>query len=77
MSFWKLSAFLSKLHFTRLAFTTFLILSVSLPVSSFSEETKLKLQRHLILITKKTIVLEKEIDSLRKKSETKLFNEKV
>jgi hypothetical protein len=77
MSFWKLSAFLSNLHFTRLAFTFFLFFSVSLPLSSFSEETHLKLQRHLILITKKTIVLEKEIDALRKKSETKENLQKI
>ncbi len=77
MSFWKLSAFLSNLHFSRLAFISFFILSVSLPVSSFSEETNLKLQRHLILIIKKTIVLEKEIDALRKKSETKENLQKI
>jgi hypothetical protein len=77
MSFRKLSAFLSNLDFARLAFTSFLILSISLPVSSFSEETHLKLQRHLILITKKTIVLEKEIDALRKKSETKENLQKI
>jgi hypothetical protein len=79
MSIRKLSSFLSNLHFTRLAFSSFLILSLSLslPVSSFSEETSLKLQRHLILITKKTIVLEKEIDALRKKSETKENLQKI
>jgi hypothetical protein len=75
MSFWKLS--LSNIHFTRLTFIALLILSVTFPVSSFSEETNLKLQRHLILITKKTIVLEKEIDALRKKSETKENLQKI
>jgi hypothetical protein len=77
MSSWKLSTFLSNIHFTRLAFTSLLILSVTFPVSSFSEETSLKLQRHLILITKKTIFLEKEIDALRKKSETKENFQKI
>ncbi|MFT4578181.1 MAG: hypothetical protein ACI8PD_001755 [Nitrospinales bacterium] len=77
MSSWKSSAFLSNIHFTRLAFTSFLILFISLPVSSFSEETNLRLQRHLILIIKKTIVLEKEIDALRKNSETKENLQKI
>ncbi len=77
MSFWKKSTFLSNIHFTRLVFTSFLIFFTSIPVSSFSEEINLKLQRHLILITKKTIVLEKEIDALRKKSETKENLQKI
>jgi hypothetical protein len=65
MSFWKLSLFLSNFHFTRLAFILFLILFISLPVSSFSEENNLKIQQHLILKIKKTIELEKKIDVLR------------
>ncbi len=79
MSFWISAAFFSNLHLLRLAFTSFLIafLFTSFPTSSFSEETDLKLQRHLILITKKIIVLEKEIDALRKKSETKENLQKI
>jgi hypothetical protein len=65
MSFWKLSVFLSNFHFTRLTFTFFLIPFISLPVSSYLEETNLRLQQHLILKIKKTITLEKTIDVLR------------
>jgi hypothetical protein len=57
----------------------FLILTLFISPSSFSEETteSTELQRHLILITKKTIVLEKEIEALRKKSETKENLQKI
>jgi len=57
----------------------FLILTLFFSPSSFSEETteSTELQRHLILITKKTLVLEKEIEALRKKSETKENLQKI
>ena len=57
----------------------FLILTLFFSSSSFSEETteSTELQRHLILITKKTLVLEKEIEALRKKSETKENLQKI
>lgn len=79
MNFWKSAIFLSNIHLSRLTLTSFLIFSICLfsPVSSFSDETSLKLQRHLVLITKKIIVLEKEIDALRKKSETKENLQKI
>ncbi len=81
MSLGKSSAPFSEKHFGHLAFTFLFILTLffSLPFSSFSDEVpdNLKLQRHLILITKKTIVLEKEIEALRKKSETKENLQKI
>jgi hypothetical protein len=81
MSFGKPAASFSDIYFSPSTFAYFLILTlfISLPASSFSEETsdKLELQRHLILITKKTIVLEKEVDALRKKSETKENLQKI
>ena len=81
MSFGKPAASFSNIYFSPSTFAYFLILTlfISLPASSFSEETsdKLELQRHLILITKKTIVLEKEVDALRKKSETKENLQKI
>ncbi len=72
MSFGKPAASFSSSYSIPIFFLI-LTLSTSLPTSSFAEEAveSLKLQRHLILITKKTIVLEKEIEALRKKSETK------
>ncbi len=65
--------------YSTLIFFFILALSTSLPTSSFAEKTveSLELQRHLILITKKTIVLEKEIEALRKKSETKENLQKI
>ncbi|MZH04481.1 MAG: hypothetical protein F3743_03650 [Nitrospinae bacterium] len=79
MNFWKSFSFFSNIHFLRLAIAAFLLVfpGISLPSLSFSEETDLKLQRHLILITKKIIVLEKEIEDLRKKSETKENLQKI
>jgi hypothetical protein len=67
--------------FHPLAFTFFLVLALStfLPAPSFSEEIpeNLRLQRHLILIAKKTIVIENEIEALRTKSETKENLQKI
>ncbi|MBT6716434.1 MAG: hypothetical protein HOB18_02180 [Nitrospina sp.] len=79
MNLWKSAAFSAKIHFPRLNIILFLLifLSVSFSGSPFAEETGLKLQRHLVLISKKTIVLEKEIDALRKKSETKENLQKI
>jgi hypothetical protein len=81
MSFGKPAASFSDSYFSIPTFVFFLILtlSISLPASSFSEETsdELELQRHLVLIIKKTIVLEKEVDALRKKSETKENLQKI
>ncbi len=81
MSFGKPAASFSDIFFAPPTFAFFLILTlvICLPSSSFSEETsdKLELQRHLVLITKKTIVLEKEVDALRKKSETKENLQKI
>jgi hypothetical protein len=81
MRFWKSVTTFSDLHFHPLAFNFFLalVLLTSLAAPSFSEETSenLKLQRHLILIAKKTIVLENEIETLRTKSETKENLQKI
>lgn len=79
MDFWKSTSNFSNTHFLRLAFTSFFIvfLCILFSTSSFSQETDQKLQRHLILITKKIIVLEKEIEALRKKSETKENLQKI
>lgn len=81
MSFGKPAASFSDIYIAPPTFALFLILTlfISLPSSSFSEETsdKLELQRHLVLITKKTIVFEKEVDALRKKSETKENLQKI
>ena len=75
MSFAKLASSFSDIY---LAFPTFvffltLTLFISLPSSSFSQGTsdKLEFQQHLLLITKKTIVFEKEGHDLREKSRTK------
>lgn len=71
----------SGIHFHPLAFTFFLILALPtfLPAPSFSEEIpeNLRLQRHLILIAKKTIVIENEIEALRTKSKTKENFQKI
>jgi small-conductance mechanosensitive channel len=81
MRFGKSVTTFSDIHFRPLAFSFFLFLALitSLPASSFSDETpeSLKLQRHLVLIAKKAIFLEKEIATLRKKSETKENLQKI
>jgi hypothetical protein len=81
MSFGKPAASFSDIYLATLTFAFFLTLTflISLPSSSFSQETsgKLELQRHLILITKNTIVLEKEINALREKSITKENLQKI
>ncbi len=78
MSLGKPDASFSNIY-SMLIFFFILALSTSLPTSSFAEETveSSDIQRHLILITKKTIVLEKEIEALRKKSETKENLQKI
>lgn len=81
MSFGKSAASFSTKQYPPSIFVVFLVLALftSLPALSFSEETSksLELQRHLVLIAKKTIVLEKEIEALRKKSETKENLQKI
>lgn len=75
MSFGKPAASFSNIYLAPPTFAFFLILSlfIFLPSASFSEKTSdnIELQRHLVLITKKTIVFEKEVDTLRKKPKTK------
>ena len=75
MSFAKLASFFSDIYLAFLTFAFFLILTlfISLPSSSFSQGTsdKLEFQQYLVLITKKTIVFEKEVHDLREKSRTK------
>ncbi|MDA8560301.1 hypothetical protein N9L33_00695 [Nitrospinae bacterium] len=75
MSFGKSAASFSDTYLASPRFAFFLILTlfISLPFSSFSQETsdKLELQRHLFLITKKTIVFENEVDAFKEKSKTK------
>ena len=75
MSFAKLASFFSDIYLAFPTFLFFLILTlfISLPSSSFSQGTsdKLEFQQHLVLITKKTIVFEKEVHDLREKSRTK------
>ena len=74
MRFGKSVTTFSDIHFYHLAFSFLLILALFtfVPAPSFSEEISenLQLQRHLVLITKKTIVFENEIVALRTKSET-------
>ncbi|MBT3922284.1 MAG: hypothetical protein HOF21_06880 [Nitrospina sp.] len=81
MKSWKPFTNISGIKFLPLAFSLLSILTlfIALPGSSVSEETSenLNLQRHLILIAKKTIVLEKEIEILRTKSETKENHQKI
>ena len=75
MSFAKLASSFFDIYLAFPTFAFFLILTlfISLPSSSFSQGTsdKLKFQQHLVLITKKTIVFEKEVHDLREKSRTK------
>lgn len=81
MSFGKPTASSSDIYSTppTIAFFLILVLFTSLPLTCFSEETSenLELQRHLVLISKKIIVLEKEVSALRKKSETKENLQKI
>jgi hypothetical protein len=81
MRSWKSVTTFSHIHFRCFALSFFLILVffTSLPAPSFSEEAseKSQLQRHLILITKRTIVLENEIKALRTKPETKENLQKI
>ena len=81
MSFGKPTASFSNFNFIPPTFAFFFILAlfITLPPSTFSEvaSDKLELQRHLVLISKKIIVLEKEVEALRKKSETKENLEKI
>ena len=81
MKYWKSFTNFPGIQFHSLAFSFFLLLTlfISLPSSAFSEAVsgKLNLQRHLVLIAKKTIVLEKEIEILRTKSESKENLQKI
>jgi hypothetical protein len=79
MRFWKLGPPFSYIHFKYLALTILLAFSTLHPTDSVSEEApdQLSLQRHLVLIIKKTIVIEKEIEALRANSETKENLQKI
>ena len=81
MNIGKPTASFSSYHFAplRLFFSLILTIFFLYPTFIFAESVPedTEIQRHLILIIKKIIVLESEVEALRKKSETKENLEKI